>query len=337
MGAPGVDSPGKNSPGKDSTGKDSTGMGASGRKAPLAAVQTLAPQAESLLPPMTIEAERIGRQIRAGVHRQHRPGSGEDFWQYRPAHAHEPAQHIDWRQSARGEQLWVREREAEGAQHLALWCDSSPSMRWRSRDALPFKLDRARLCTLALAAAALHGGERVSLPGTLDPCRVFSGTHTLPQLAETLLSSGYRGSADTGQTGEDVPLRVMPDTLRPHGQLVLVSDFLLPPEALERLLRDVASRPARTRLFCVLDPAERALPYTGRQRFESLEAEDALILPSVESLADAYGRAMDAHIDHVARLAAQYRATLTLHQTDQPVLPALLALYAELTGGRLHP
>lgn len=288
-----------------------------------ATIAPLMPEAEALLPPLVIEAERIGRQIRAGVHHQHRAGAGEDFWQYRPAHDHEPAHRIDWRQSARNDQLWVREREAEGAQQLTLWCDPSPSMTWQSRPDLPTKKKQAQIATLALAAAGLHGGERVALLNGPEQERSVSGPHSLQRLALNL-------------TAGPSPSLPSLDTLRPYGQLVLISDFLFPLETLEALLRDVAARPARTELFCVLDPAERSLPYAGRINFDSLEAEGALTLPAVETLTAAYEQEMRAHLDQITVLAEAHGAGFTLHHSDQPLLPALLALYARLTGGRLH-
>lgn len=283
----------------------------------------LLPEAESLLPPLVIESERIGRQLRAGVHHQHRAGAGEDFWQYRPAHDHEPAHRIDWRQSARSDQLWVREREAEGAQLLTLWCDPSPSMVWRSRADLPDKRSQARLATLALSAAALHGGERVALLNGAEPERSVSGAHALGRLARNLL----HGAAD--------PLPLL-DTLRPFGQMVLISDFLFPPQTLERMLRDIAARPARTELLCILDPAERSLPYSGRVAFESLENEPTLVLPAVETLTAPYEREMEAHLERMASLAQAHRAGFTVHHTDRPLLPSLLSLYARLSGGKTH-
>lgn len=283
----------------------------------------LMPLAESLLPPLVVEAERIGHQIRTGVHHQHRAGTGEDFWQYRPAHSMEPAHRIDWRQSARSNQLWVREREAEGAQQVAFWSDPSPSMDWRSRNDLPSKLQQAHLCTLALASAVLSGGERVNLINGPEPSRSVSGTHALPGLARSLLS----GSAPTLPTL---------DVLRPYGHLILISDFLLPLEAIEQMLRQAAGRPARTSLLCILDPAERALPYAGRVRFESAEDAQGLTLPATETLATPYEQAMSAHLDALTALAQSAHASLTLHSTNQPVLPTLMSLFARLSGERLH-
>ncbi|AOX17351.1 hypothetical protein A0U89_09640 [Kozakia baliensis] len=279
-------------------------------------------QAEGLLPPLVVEAERIARQLMMGVHRQRRAGAGEDFWQYRQAMPHEPAHRIDWRQSARGDQLWVRQREAEGTQQLALWCDPSASMDWRSNDNLPTKRQRAMLCTLALAGATLHGGERVGLLTGPEAGRHFAGAYSLPRLAQGLAAS----MADTPPQS---------DLLRAHGQLVIVSDFLWPLERLEAVLRDVAARPARVQLLCVLDPAECDLPYRGRIRFESLEQDDALTLPTVEELAPAYHAAMTSHLDTLRTMARAYRAELTLHMTDHAPLPALLALYARLSGGKM--
>ncbi|GAJ29950.1 DUF58 domain-containing protein [Acidomonas methanolica] len=278
--------------------------------------------ARDLLPPLVIEAERIARQIRMGVHGQRRAGTGEDFWQYRPAEPHEPAARIDWRQSARGDTYWVREREAEAAQQILFWRDPSASMDWRSSAALPTKRDRATLCTLALAAAALQGGERAGLLTGPEAGRHFGGVHAFPRLAESLM---------TQQDDAPAPQATL---MRPWGHAVLVSDFLWPPEQMESVLRGFAARPARLELLCVLDPAELALPYSGRVRFEGLEETAALTLSAVEDLAPAYDAAMRAHLDALRIIAGRHRAALTLHHTDQPPLPALLALHARLTGGK---
>lgn len=279
--------------------------------------------AEGLLPPLVVDAERIARQLMMGVHGQRRAGSGEDFWQYRPAEPHEPASRIDWRQSARGDALWVREREAEGTQQVMFWCDPSASMDWRSTSDHPTKRTRAQLCTLALAAAVLRGGERAGLMTGPESGRHFSGAYSLPRLAQGL---------EHAATATTLP---QPDLLRAHGQLVIVSDCLWPLERLDATLRALSARPARTQLLCILDPAELDLPYRGRVNFEGMEHDGDMTLSAVEELAEPYHRAMTTHLEALRTLAAAHRTTLAIHQTDQSPMPALLALYARLSGGRL--
>ncbi|WP_245528477.1 DUF58 domain-containing protein [Gluconobacter morbifer] len=282
--------------------------------------------AEALpLPALVLHAERIASSLYAGVHGRRRTGSGEDFWQFRPYHPGEPATAIDWRQSARSPMentFWVRERERENAQSLMLWCDPSASMEWRSSNALPTKEERARLCTLALAAAALRGGERVGLLTGPETGRAFAGRQVLPRLAEALLHPR--------ENEPDLP----PVALIPtRADLVVVSDFLWEEDRIDAFLRDCSRHPVRTHLLCILDPEERSLHQAGRIRFEGLEG-GVLTLSAMESLDQAYDQAMTAHLDALTRSAASLHVDCILHNTSHDPLPALLALHMAMGAGR---
>jgi len=270
------------------------------------------------LPELMVQADRIARSLAAGAHGRRMAGSGEDFWQYRAAQPGEPASHIDWRQSARSDQLWVREREAESPQHVSLWCDPSASMHWRSSPHLPTKRERALVCALALGSALLRGHERVGLIAGHEPGHGFSGQAAFPRLAHAL---------EAAPSPEDWP---EPELIRIHGQVILVSDFLWPDDQIERVLQSIAARPARAHLLCVLDPAETTLPFGGRIRFTSLENEAPLTLPAVETLRDDYSTQLAAHLDRLRNACTRHRADFALHVTDHNPLPTLLALHNRL-------
>src|SRR4029077_16181306 len=70
---------------------------------------------------------------------------------------------IDWRQSAKSQHIFVREREWETAQ--TVWCcgDASPNMGFRSGSVS--KRASADLLLLALASLLVRGGERVGFTG----------------------------------------------------------------------------------------------------------------------------------------------------------------------------
>ncbi|GAN53650.1 DUF58 domain-containing protein [Tanticharoenia sakaeratensis] len=281
------------------------------------------------LPELVLQAERIARALAAGAHGRRMAGAGEDFWQYRAAQPGEPASRIDWRQSARSDQLWVREREAESPQTIALWCDPSASMAWRSQPALPTKRDRAQVCTLALASALLRGGERVGMLGmgarnSARPGRFHTGQSAFPALAHVLTEAPAPGGDDWPETR----------ALRPYAQILLVSDFLWPEERIAGVLDAISGRAGRAHLLCVLDPAELTLPYEGRVRFNALETGDSLTLPAVETLRTDYDAAIARHLDILRTHCAAHRADFTLHVTDQSPMPALLALHGRLSGAR---
>ena len=139
-----------------------TGVGASGR------LIRLHQQAEVLadrLPPLLVAAERVAATVAQGVHGRRRVGVGDTFWQFRPYQAGDSTSRIDWRQSARSTQLFLRDQEWEAAESVWLWADLSASMAWRSRPEWPTKQDRAMLLVLALGSLLTRGGERVAWLG----------------------------------------------------------------------------------------------------------------------------------------------------------------------------
>jgi uncharacterized protein (DUF58 family) len=268
------------------------------------------------LPPLLIKAERVAASLAQGIHGRRRSGPGENFWQFRRYQPGDAATAIDWRQSAKSDPLFVRETEWEAAQAAWLWADGSPSMRWRSSDALPEKAARAALLALALAVLLLRGGERVGLlGGATTPA---SGRSALPRLAAAL--SEHR---DGG-----LPVGALPRA----GLAVLISDFLMPLPEIETGLRQWACGGARGILVHLLDPAELSLPYVGRVRFAGLEGEGEMLAPQAEALRDAYAQRLAEHRDGLDAIARKLGWSLLTHRTDDPARDGLVALYAALAG-----
>lgn len=272
------------------------------------------------LPPLLVAAERVAATVAAGAHGRRRTGPGETFWQYRPYQPGDPASAIDWRQSARSQRLFLREKEWSAAQSVWLWRDGSASMDWRSSPELPTKRDRAELLAAALAALLLRGGERVALlSGRLPPT---SGGTALSRFAMALLSEADGGSLPA------------PGRLPRHAEVVLVSDFLVPLEDADRALRSLAAGGATGHLLQVLDPAEEALPFEGRLRFAGLEAEGEALVRRAEDVREDYGRRMAAHRDGLSALARAAGWSFAVHHTDTAPQSALLALHARISQPR---
>ncbi|MGB8602946.1 MAG: DUF58 domain-containing protein, partial [Rhizomicrobium sp.] len=119
------------------------------------------------LPPLTVRAERLAASISLCVHGRGKAGLGQDFWQFHRYHDGDDAAGIDWRQSARSQHLFVREREAEAAQTVLIWREGAPTMRFSSHN--ESKIDRASLIGLALGLLLVRAGERVGLYGGAKP------------------------------------------------------------------------------------------------------------------------------------------------------------------------
>lgn len=273
------------------------------------------------LPPLLAEAELLASTIMLGEHGRRRAGMGDEFWQYRPAHAGDSARMIDWRRSARSDTTFVREREWQAAQSVTLWVDTSRAMAFASKGAT--KADRARLLALATAVLLLRGGERVGL----------SGHNTPPRSGKSQLLALIRALTDTDTTATDYGA---PDAtgITAHGRALFVSDFLGDLSAVETALARASDRGARGVLLQILDPAEEDFPFDGRTIFESMGGS---LRRETLRAGDLRTRYLDRLAERKDRLQTLARASgwhFTTHHTGDAPLPTLLWLYRALEGGR---
>lgn len=288
-------------------------------------------EAEALvqnLPPLLVAAERVAATVAQGVHGRRRVGSGESFWQFRRYQPGDAAARIDWRQSAKTDRLYVRETEWAAAQSVWLWCDGSASMRYRSAAAWPTKIDSARLLLLALAALLVRSGERVALLGEgLQPA---SGRAALARLA---LALDARDCASAPAPALSPPSLPPAEPLPRYARLVLFGDFLAPPERIEAVVQAFVRSGVRGALVQIIDPAEEALPFSGRVLFSGCEADGEALFGRVEAVRSAYRTRFAAHREALRSLARGAGWTHLVHRADQPPQMALLALYLALADG----
>ena len=281
-------------------------------------------QAEALaanLPPLLVEAERVASTVAQGVHGRRRVGQGETFWQFRHYEFGDQPQLIDWRQSGKSDQVFVRELEWEAAQSVWLWCDASASMDWTSKEELTSKRRRSELLALALVVLLVRGGERVALLGSGLPPATGRGTVTrLAMQLERLEDDG----------ASLAPFQPLPR----FGQVVMFSDFLAPLGDIDRNVRRFAELGVRGHLVQVLDPAEESLPYEGRVLFQGLEGEDPWLLSRTESVREDYVARLQRQFDGLEAIARSTGWSYIRHRSDASAQAALLTLYAALTESR---
>lgn len=269
------------------------------------------------LPPLLADAEHLASTILLGEHGRRRPGTGEEFWQYRPAVASDEARLIDWRRSARSDSYFIREKEWQAAQTVVVWVDHGRSMGFASAGQVP-KIDRARTLAMAVSILLLRGGERVGLAGHDVPPR--RGDVQLLRMAAGLLMD---------ETGDDYGA---PDAtgMPPRSRALFVSDFLGPLEPVTGALTEAADRGVRGALLHVLDPEEEAFPFDGRTVFQSMGGGLSHETLQASGLRGRYLERLaerKAHLSDLARLTGwQYHC----HHTGESAQAALLWLYGAL-------
>ena len=265
------------------------------------------------LPPLMVEADHLAASVSLGVHGRRRAGIGESFWQFRRYASPDSSSAIDWRQSAKSQHIFVREREWEAAQTVWFWRDASANMSFKSGAVT--KRARADLLLLALASLLVRGGERVG----------FTGMEGAPASSRLALTRIGRAMFASGR-GALPPL--VPFSR--GNQLVWLSDFL--DEDVFDTMKMLSQRGVEGHLVRIVDPAEEDFPYSGRTRFESPRGGEDEIFGRAERVRASYRTRFTAHGERIAQSAAKLGWTCTVHRTDHAPQASLIALHAAIGG-----
>jgi uncharacterized protein (DUF58 family) len=275
------------------------------------------------LPRLMLESRRIAATVIHGLHGRRRSGSGENFWQYRRFMSGEPARRVDWRRSARDDNLYVREQEWEAAHTVWIWPDRSPSMTFASSLAVENKLERTLVIAFALAEILVEGGERVGVPGLMRPT---ASRNVIDKLATAILH-------DTAERSS-LPPGFAP---APLSEVVLLSDFWSPISDFSQTLAQLSGAHARIHVVQVVDPAEETFPYSGRVEFLEPEGSGSVTAGRAETWRSDYFEKLTAHRAAMREEAQRVRASFIIHRTDRPASELVLALHARMGEGGSAP
>jgi uncharacterized protein (DUF58 family) len=281
------------------------------------------------LPRLILESRKIAATVIHGLHGRRRAGSGENFWQFRRFVSGEEARRIDWRRSARDDNLYVREREWEAAHTIWLWPDRSPSMAFSSRFARESKLDRSLTIAFALAEILVEAGERVGLPGLMRPT---GSRAVIDRMAEAMIHDPTERAS--------LPNGFAPASL---SEIVVLSDLWSPVEDIRAILTQLSSNGSQGHLVQIVDPAEETFPYSGRVEFIEPEGAGSITAGRAEAWKSEYETRVAAHRAALRAETDKLGWSFTIHRTDRPATELLLALHARLgapppgamIGGRL--
>ncbi len=274
-------------------------------------------------PPLLAEAQRLATSVTPGAHGRRREGTGEEFWQFRPAMPGDEWRNIDWRRSARGDSHFIRQHEWQAAQSVLIWVDDGRSMAFSGDPGRrPAKIDRARVLALALAILLLRGGERVGLMD--DPTPPRTGRAQLDRLMAGLI----------GPERDDDHVSPVAQLFPRGARAVLFSDFLGDTDDVVNTLRQAAGQGVHGALVQLLDPVEEAFPFDGRTTFHSMSGKIRFETLRARGLRESYLDRLAARKDLLASHARRAGWQYLCHHGDDSPLSALMWLYSTLQRGR---
>ena len=282
----------------------------------VAAVPRAVGEAQTLvasMPRLILEARRIAATIIHGLHGRRRAGPGESFWQYRRFVMGEPAARVDWRRSARDDNLYVREQEWEAAHTVWIWPDRSPSMIFRSPLAKETKLDRALIMGLALAEVLVEGGERVGVPGLTRPS---GARNVVEKIAQAMIYDPVARSS-------------LPPTFAPSplAEIIVLSDLWSPIAEVHSTIAQLSATGAQGHVVQIVDPVEETFPYSGRIEFVEPEGFGVITAGRAERWATDYVARVALHRDQIRDETNKLDWLFTTHTTSRSAAELLLFLH----------
>ncbi len=267
------------------------------------------------LPALIAAAEHALSSILHGEHVQRKPGSGERFWQFREYVPGDRPQDIDWRQSAKTDSVYIRQKEWQTTQTSIFWCNQGASMDFSSDKAFPTKAYSAKILTLALSILMTRGHEQIGLYGAARTGR--SGA-MVDHIGNALCDERREHKDLPDFTGKKLPRNCA---------LIQIGDFLQPFGEIESVFKKLSHQTGNGLVVQVLDRAELELPYQGRALFEDLSGGRQELVNHVSSIREEYKNRIEEHIERLQSLCKQCHWSYILHRTDTDIADTLADIW----------
>lgn len=263
------------------------------------------------MPYLLLQARHIANTLITGWHGQRKRGNGENFWQFRPYMEGESITRIDWRRSARDENMYLREHEWQMTQTVWLWTDQSASMHYCSRFSKISKGNHAIILTLALASLLARSGEHIAIPNLMPPTMT---SNVVERIAFALEDYSDKNS--------------FPDfsTITRFSHAIIMSDFLDHPKKIIQHLNILSTKQVTAHLIEIADPAEESFPYTGHTEFSDPETKEKHIFGKAENLRKSYCKLYQARRQELVNFCARQGWSYHVSTTDQPLTETILHL-----------
>jgi uncharacterized protein (DUF58 family) len=285
--------------------------------------------ANSLLDPAfmrTLEALRKSLRVRArsggsGDATARRRGSSAEFQEHRPYSPGDDPRRIDWLAFARTGTPVTKVFRAEEDVVVRVLLDCSGSLDFGE----PNKFEAARRWCAAIAYLGLCAGQRVQLVPMsseerrprLDMQRPTRGRATIARLLHLLAQASARGAAAISEGVDACVLRSRP------GMLVVVSDFLCPPEPLRASLTRARSSGHDVVLAQVLAPEEIWPTFDGDALLVDAETSEDVEVSVDPAVLAAYQLRLRALFDALSSWARTHDAVYVRVSSDQPLEAAM--------------
>jgi uncharacterized protein (DUF58 family) len=250
----------------------------------------LDPRTLSRISSLDLRARLIVEGLTAGMHRSPYQGISVEFAQHRPYAFGDDIRHVDWKQYAKTDKIYLKQYLEETNLHLICVVDASESMGFGTikgeGDATWTKYDHATAIAASLSYMAIQQQDSAGL-AIFDQAlsRFFKPSNSPGQwkiITQELQQVPRWNKTNTGKI-----LDQLAEKLTHRSLIVILSDFFDDLEGIKKGLRHLRYKKHELMVFQVLDPAEVEFPFEDVTMFKGLE-EMGELLTEPRSLREGY-------------------------------------------------
>ncbi len=239
-------------------------------------IDLLDPYEVAQLGGIELVAQGVVEGFLAGLHRSPFRGFSVEFAEHRPYQPGDELRYLDWRMLGRSDRLFVKQYEEETNLRSIIVFDVSRSMDWSGDERRLTKLEYSKRLIAALALVLLRQRDATGLIAFDDDVRSVVRARARPQHWWQLLTA--IGSIEAGHgTVAEGALHKVTDLLRRRGLVIFVSDLLVEPQLVRRMLQYLRHRGHQVMVFHIMDPGELCLEGPPEARFEDPETGTTLV------------------------------------------------------------
>jgi len=282
----------------------------------------LQPEEISRISRLEVRARQIVEGFLSGLHRSPYYGQSVEFVQHREYVPGDDFRRIDWKVWSKTDKYYIKQYEEDTNLRTLLLVDVSESMSFSSGPLS--KYDYACSVAAALAYLLLRQQDAVGLVTFDDAIRSRVPTRSRQSHLQAIID-GLKAVKPASKTGIDRLLGQVAEEHALRGMVVVVSDLLVDPAALDKGLSLLRHRGHDVMVFHLLDDQELDFDYSGTTRFEGMEgAADVLCDP--RALRNGYLASLNHFLETIRRNCARQLVDYQVIRTSEH-LDAALAYY----------
>ncbi|WP_459193845.1 DUF58 domain-containing protein [Halosimplex sp. J119] len=240
--------------------------------------------------------DRETAALRQGEQESPRVGEGLTFSDYRRYSPGDDTRLVDWKLFARTEEYYIKQFEEERNLTVHVLLDASASMDYGDDDAHKFEYAAKIGLGFCYLTAEEHNDFRFSTMAERAD-RLDTGRSNRGEVLA--LIDQVNGLELEGQVDFETVLSAYADRIRSRSLVVVLTDCLGDPEAIESGISALARNDVDVLLVRVMAPEERDPDIVGDALFADPETDTTRRSYFSQSLVESYQSRLDAHVDEV--------------------------------------